>query len=288
MQPIESIKVNDVVLSRNDVTGSNEYKRVLELFQLETYELMTIVFGNSEIKVTPIHRFYVENKGWVEAGKLGDSEVLVNHEGKRIIITKIKRIRLDKPVRVYNIGVEDNHNYYVSTDTVLVHNLKSNGDMLSNPGFQACFEGETYVKGNSGNISMKDVRIGDMIKTINPKTCKIELRRVTKKYGAKTDDYYVLTVRGEQLEQIICTENHKFMVAGRGWVEAKALKEQDILMSENADVHIEGINHIHGQEAIKVYNIELDENQNYEVGELGLFVVDRWNSKELSCKKNNF
>jgi len=88
----------------------------------------------------------------------------------------------------------------------------------------------------------------------------------------------------QDLEQITCTETHKFMVIGRGWIEAKALSIGDIILSANGYVSIEGIYHASGPKFIKVFNIEVENNFNYQVGETGVIVVDRWNSDELECE----
>ena len=54
--------------------------------------------------------------------------VLVN--GDYVIVEKIQHEILEKPLEVYNFQVEEDHTYYVSDSSVLVHNANC-GDFKS-------------------------------------------------------------------------------------------------------------------------------------------------------------
>ena len=118
---IEDIKENMLVLTYNEVSKENEYKKVLkQLVHEDTQDdLYTITFDNYLLDVTASHRFYV-NGEWVEAKKLKIDDELMYFDNT---LHKIDNITSKKDT-YYNLEVEDNHNYYVSDKGVLVHNRK--------------------------------------------------------------------------------------------------------------------------------------------------------------------
>lgn len=97
-------------------------KKVTKIFENETDELYILTYeNNTQVETTWSHPFFIINKGWTEAKdiKVGDYSQTTNGKLK---ITKINIEKLDKPIKVYNFEVEDNHNYFVSKDGILVHN----------------------------------------------------------------------------------------------------------------------------------------------------------------------
>lgn len=147
--------------------GLNEFKKVKKYFQAQSNEIMELIIGESSIKVTPKHRFFVENKGWTEARNLQKGDIIESSKGGHNSIVKdLKTTLLEKPIEVYNIEIEDNHNYYVSSEQVLAHNLKNAGGSYRTPA-GACFIGSTLIKTRRGLKRIKDVKIADEVKTIN-------------------------------------------------------------------------------------------------------------------------
>ena len=124
---IEKIKVGDMVLSYNEETGLNEFKRVNTLFihknvQDELYELK---INDEVIKVTGAHRFYIKNNDgydWIAAKDLNIGDYVKYADNTYHMIDDIKHESVVETV--YNIEVQDNHNYYVGNNQILVHNFK--------------------------------------------------------------------------------------------------------------------------------------------------------------------
>jgi hypothetical protein len=127
---IENISKGDKVLSRNDITGEVEEKTVVNTFVKETHKTTKIVVNNETIKTTPEHPFYVFGKGYVKAENLRSGDVVVTVNGKKFIVEKVQHAISEKGVTVYNFEVEDNHNYFVSSIGVLVHNTCLDGRMI--------------------------------------------------------------------------------------------------------------------------------------------------------------
>ena len=129
---IEDITVGDLVWAANPETGEVDLKPVVQTFVNETDELVHIHVNGEEIVCTPEHPFYSPVKGWTAAIHLRAGDVLVTVNGEYVIVEQVQHEILESPVKVYNFEVEDFHTYYVSTQSVLVHNL-CHGNSLNNP-----------------------------------------------------------------------------------------------------------------------------------------------------------
>ena len=125
---IEDIKIGDTVLSYNEITKDVEYKEVSELYVHENNndDLYEIDIGSSKLKVTAVHKFYVERNYkyyWIAAKDLKVGDKLMYQDGTYHAITHISYMPYYGTV--YNFKVEDNHTYFVGDDGILVHNSKS-------------------------------------------------------------------------------------------------------------------------------------------------------------------
>lgn len=104
---ISEISLDDSVLSLNEESGNMEYKQVVNLFKYEPEQsdtLLELEFDNGEIvRCTENHKFYVDGS-WVKAIDLDVRRNVINKE------------------QVYDIEVEDNHNYVITKSDIIVHN----------------------------------------------------------------------------------------------------------------------------------------------------------------------
>ncbi len=155
---IENVRPNDTVKSYNQVTGKVENKRVLQTFENETDEIVTVITNDGqEIGTTPGHKFYVNNK-WIAAEDLRAGDILVSVNGEKVVVEKIQHEILEAPIKVYNFEVQDNNTYIVGNENgVVVHN-------------SACYKGKNKLTGKTyiGRTNRKvGVRIGEHAKNIN-------------------------------------------------------------------------------------------------------------------------
>ncbi|CAH1207671.1 hypothetical protein PAECIP111893_02752 [Paenibacillus plantiphilus] len=88
-KPIEEIEVGDKVLSRNEETGEQAYKEVVQLFQKTSESIYSIRIGDQTIEATGNHPFWVEGKEWVDAEYLEVGDVLLQSDGNRNTIDEI-------------------------------------------------------------------------------------------------------------------------------------------------------------------------------------------------------
>ncbi|MFH1655240.1 MAG: polymorphic toxin-type HINT domain-containing protein [Candidatus Omnitrophota bacterium] len=125
-KPIEEIKVGDEVLAYNEETATTQKDKVTKLFVHEDIEGYLIVNGN--LKVTPEHRFYSQEK-WIEIGSLKVGDKLLDYKGQTQEITSIEKVK--EKTTVYNFEVEPSHTYFAGG--FLVHNVKLYESELADP-----------------------------------------------------------------------------------------------------------------------------------------------------------
>ena len=124
---IETIEIGDIVLSYNEKTLKQEYKKVINVFhhlnKIDT--LYKLKIDNEIINTTVNHRFYIrrnETNKWIDAGhlKIGDEVLFIDYTYHKI--SSIEFLKYQD--NYYNLEIEDNHNYYIGEKGILVHNKK--------------------------------------------------------------------------------------------------------------------------------------------------------------------
>lgn len=125
---IENIKDKDEVWSYNEETGEKELNKVIKLLIHENSkeDMYELLINGEMLKVTEAHRFYIvtdEAYDWIKVKdlKIGDKVLFINNDTYPIEDIK----HHSNKETVYNLEVENNHNYYVSNNGVLVHNRKT-------------------------------------------------------------------------------------------------------------------------------------------------------------------
>ncbi|MER6122227.1 polymorphic toxin type 27 domain-containing protein [Streptomyces sp. NPDC001795] len=119
---IEDIKVGDRVWSQDQVTGKKSLQPVLNLFRHTVDSLVRIRTADGQVEATDSHRFWVRDRGWVEAGELRAGDTLEARDGGSTQVLGTTVVK--GSVEVFNFEVARNHTYYVYTGStpVLVHN----------------------------------------------------------------------------------------------------------------------------------------------------------------------
>ena len=125
LKPIEEIVIGDYVLSRNEETGEDSYKKVTDTLVRSTEEICTIELETGKIKSTTGHLFMVKDKWWKSAVELIVGDILVTSDGKEQVVKSIRIEEKGYPVTTYNLTVEDNHTFFVNDKGVLTHNMNN-------------------------------------------------------------------------------------------------------------------------------------------------------------------
>ena len=117
---IEKLEVGVPVLTYNEETGEKEYKKVKKVMCRMTRRMCAMELSNgTTIEVTPEHRFF-SNGEWTPIEELNVNDTLQLKDNSIVVIEN--KIIFPTFVEVYNLEIEDNENYYVTEEGVLVHN----------------------------------------------------------------------------------------------------------------------------------------------------------------------
>ena len=119
--PIDQIIPGQLVKTFETATKRQAVNRVLKVFQSQQQEIVLLNIQGEEINCTPRHRFRKDGD-WVAAECLRAGDTLVALSGRYATIDRITR-RV-QPQRVFNLSVDQMHDYFVGVSGVLVHNLK--------------------------------------------------------------------------------------------------------------------------------------------------------------------
>ena len=117
---IEKLEVGVPVLTYNEETGEQEYKKVKKVMRRMTRRMCALELSNgTTLEVTPEHRFF-SNGEWTPIEELNINDTLQLKDNSIVVIEN--KIIFPTFVEVYNLEIEDNENYYVTEEGVLVHN----------------------------------------------------------------------------------------------------------------------------------------------------------------------
>ena len=132
---ILSYNIEKTVLEYKEIDNAWLTRKNANVIELVFETIGEFVDGTTDfikIKVTPDHKCYTENRGWVEASNITMDDVLLELKDPRILIksfvinnskinkTKLKSINVVDNEDVYDIEVRDNHNFFANQ--ILVHN----------------------------------------------------------------------------------------------------------------------------------------------------------------------
>ena len=117
---IEKLEIGVPVLTYNEETGRQEYKQVKKVMRRMTRRMCAMELSNgTTLEVTPEHRFF-SNGEWVPIEELDVNDTLQLKDNSIVVIDN--KIIFPTFVEVYNLEIENNENYYVTEEGVLVHN----------------------------------------------------------------------------------------------------------------------------------------------------------------------
>jgi S-adenosylmethionine synthetase len=134
-----------------------------------------------------------------------------------------------------------------------------------------CFSYDTLIKTKDGHKKISEINVKDNVYTINEDTRNIELKKVLNIFEkSKEDSYELLELELENGEKIKITENHEVMLKNGEWIKAKYLKENDDIFNYiKKSIKVKNIKKI---EKEKTYDLSIDDNHNYFVGNSDILV----------------
>jgi Pretoxin HINT domain len=126
-RPIESLKVGDVVLSQDTVTGVLSYQPIVGLHHNPPAETVRIRLNDETIVSTPVHRFWRPGRGWAMARDLKPGDPIRTLGGRAEVV----EIKPESVQPVFNVDVARNRNFFVGSQKVLVRDHSIPPAMLS-------------------------------------------------------------------------------------------------------------------------------------------------------------
>lgn len=153
---IVDLKIGDEVLSLNEYTHKVEPKKVDMIFAThisqDNNRYFYIYYNDKVIKASENHKFYT-NGSYVRADELKVGDTLLDVNQNKQIIKDIKIVENTKDY-VWDISVEDNHNFFANE--VLTHNPTLELDYISMTVYYTGPQpGDFFIKG----LNLKGVSI---------------------------------------------------------------------------------------------------------------------------------
>jgi hypothetical protein len=117
--PIERITVGQQVWSRNESSFADRVQRVSDVFGRVAPSYRRLVTEADTFSVTDEHPLWLQGKGWTEASKLVEGDIIASEQGDTMVVAN-EAVR--QPLRVYNFSVEHTPGYFVGAGQVWAHN----------------------------------------------------------------------------------------------------------------------------------------------------------------------
>ena len=122
---IENIGEGDIVWSLNLLTNKLELQPVEKIIRSVDC-LLNIQTRHGIVAPTYEHPFMVYGKGWVKAALLRAGDYLLSKSGEPTKVIALEPVASKVPVQ--DIVVRTNHNYFVGSEMLLVHNKTAYGE----------------------------------------------------------------------------------------------------------------------------------------------------------------
>lgn len=120
---IERLSVDDYVVSEDQENEQCVLSKVEAVFEHEVDELTLIKFESGSLKSTRDHPFYIiELEEYIRADEIEEGMHFLSVSGEEIYVESTEILPLETPIKVHNLRVQDNHNYFVGNSKILTHN----------------------------------------------------------------------------------------------------------------------------------------------------------------------
>jgi hypothetical protein len=116
---IESVRVGDLMLSRDQDSGELAYKPVLRTTVRPKGPIVRLNINGDTIETSGGHLFWVSGEGWTRSRELQPGMVLHGASGP----ARVTSTEAGEPVETYNLVVADFSTYFVGSAKVLSHDF---------------------------------------------------------------------------------------------------------------------------------------------------------------------
>lgn len=273
---IEDVVEGDKVLTYDAESKSYQSGTVGEIRTGEGTKIVEIVdeFGNIT-KVTPTHKYYTVNNGWVFAQNLTTDDILLNAHGEEVGIQDIRKY--DEDNKVYHLlNIENAHTFF------------ANGSLVHNTKFGSCFlAGAMILMADGSRKPIEELEVGDEVQSydyVKEEFIKSEISNLDNLFNVGTHSSACAKIGNTpgvyQINNFdfYFTPEHPFYTRD-GWKalvpydeqppfnehEQKVLEVGDEILLVDGWVKIESITHHEKEEKTPVYNIHVAGTHTYLV-----------------------
>ena len=142
-----------------------------------------------------------------------------------------------------------------------------------------CFTAETLISTEDGLVPIEDIEEGTLVWSQDPETGEVTLKKVVQTFESITDTILYIKVAGQTIET---TEHHVFYIENVGWIPASMIEEGDVVILQSGHkATVEKIDKVVHDEAITVYNFEVEDFHTYFVSDASVLVHNN------GCQNNN-
>ena len=121
---IKDIKIGDKILSYNFNKNKEEYKQVTNISSYKIGVIYRIVLEDDIIQCTYNEPFYMYTKNIVLGQFINKKDKLFTLSENDQIVTEVT-IKRNDPHMVYDLEIEDNYNYFITKNRILVASKQS-------------------------------------------------------------------------------------------------------------------------------------------------------------------
>jgi len=122
--PIENIRLGDLVLGFDEEGKEPEKCFVDMTWQALRSVICHVTVEGEKISCSDNHKFFVVDRGWIMARDIKPSDKLQRISGELVGVRDVRIEQLKEPITVYNLGVYEHKNFFVTKKGILTHNQK--------------------------------------------------------------------------------------------------------------------------------------------------------------------
>jgi len=119
MLPIESLRVGDLVLSRDIPTGELSWKPIVRTTTRPPRPTFEIGLGVEKLFCTGGHLFWVSGKGWIKASQLKPGDIL--HAAAQPVV--VMNVKQQPEAQTFNLAIDQTQTYFVGEQMIMSHDV---------------------------------------------------------------------------------------------------------------------------------------------------------------------
>jgi intein/homing endonuclease len=189
--------------------------KISEVLKISINEIRNVLALEGNIRSLPARGKYINVDQWIS---------IVKHSSTTIFVPVIEK-KMVENCMISDITIDSKNQSFLCGDRFCVHNSPR---VI----YQCLDPDELVVMGDYTKKAIKDIKVGDEVISVNPKTFERTVTKVINHYVKETSKK-VLTLYTCTGRKLTCTEDHPVLTL-EGWKAAKDAKEICVIMENGA------------------------------------------------------